>query len=259
MHSDEIRLRAAGPADAAEISALSLTTFGPELGTTPEIVAETIANWREMKAPIVVAREAERRFLGYALSAPNIVNGFGRVDGQVAVLTHVAVEDDARSRGVGAALVARTVKTLAMLGYSRAVAQIPGELVRWYEHLGWSVGPDRQSKAWVEPHIPQDDQWHPEEFEPGEFSPILLMDYLPRYPHLAEITIGPAAPLVEATFTLATNGEESMQRAGDAIGQELARHPELASQLPSALVELLSENRRLPVNVRQMLCAALEA
>ncbi|WP_181430122.1 GNAT family N-acetyltransferase [Curtobacterium sp. MCPF17_018] len=217
------------------------------------MIAETIPYWREIKAPIVVARDADGRFLGYAFGAPNIANGFGRVDGQVAVLTHVAVVPDARGGGVGTALVERAVKTFKMLGYSRVFAQIGGDLVSWYERLGWSVGLERRSKTWVEPYIPQDHEWHPDEFEPGEFSPILLMGYLPQYPHLAELTIGPATPLVEATFTVAPDGEESMQRAGEAIGQEIALNPGVASQLPVALVDLLSENRRLPTAVRQLL------
>jgi len=201
MDTGDICLRAAGPGDAAEISELSLASFGTKDGSTPAMIAESIPYWREMKAPIVVARNADGRFLGYAFGAPNIGNGFGRADGQVAVLTHVAVVPDARGGGVGTALVERAVKTFKMLGYSRVFAQIGGDLVSWYERLGWSVGLERRSKTWVEPYIPQDHEWHPDEFEPGEFSPILLMGYLPQYPHLAELTIGPATPLVEATFT----------------------------------------------------------
>lgn len=258
MDTDDIRLRAAGPGDAVEISELSLATFGTKDGSMPAMIAEIIPYWREMKAPIVVARAADGRFLGYALGAPNIANGFGRVDGQVAVLTHVAVVPDVRGGGVGTALVERAVKTFKMLGYSRVVAQIRGDLVSWYERLGWTVGLERRSKTWVEPYIPQDHEWHPEEFEPGEFSPILLMGYLPQYPHLAELTIGPGTPLVEATFAVVPDGEESMQRAGDAIGREIARDPGVVAQLPVALIDLLSENRRLPAAVRQLLRAAID-
>jgi len=257
MYIDKIRLRAAGLADAAEISKLSVSTFGTKDGTTPAIVAQTIAHWQEMKAPVVVARDSNGRFLGYALGAPNITNNFARINGQVAVLTHVAVVSEVRGGGVGTALVERAIKTLKMLGYSRVFAQIRGDLVSWYERLGWSVGPARQTRTWVEPYIPQDHEWHPEDFERGEFSPILLMGYLPQYPYLAEITIGPGTPLVESTFTAVPNGEESMQRAGDAIAREIARHPGVATQLPVALVELLSEKRQLPAAVRQLLRAAI--
>lgn len=256
--TDEVSLRAAGPADAAEIAAMSVATFGAKDGTTPEILTRTIARWREMRAPVVVARGVDGGFLGYAMSSANIANGFARVDGQVAVLNQVAVVADVRGGGVGTALVGRTVKTLRMLGYSRVVAQIRSDLVGWYERIGWSVGADRVSRAWVEPHIPQDDEWLPAAFEPGEFSPILLMGYLAQYPHLAELTIGPAKPLIESSFALVPDDEESSYRAGEAIGREIARDPELVARLRPGLVELMSENRRLPPAVRQLLRSALD-
>jgi predicted N-acetyltransferase YhbS len=258
MEDQGVRLRAAGPADIAEISELSLAEFGPADGATPARAQRTISTWRETKTAIVVARDPDGRFLGYALGAPNTVNNFARSEGQVAVLTHVAVVPAARGLGVGTALVERAVKTLRMFGYSRIFAQIRANLVDWYDQRGWTVGPARQTKTWIEPFIPQDAAWHPDEFEPGEFSPILLLGHLEQYPHLAELTVGSDEPLAEAAFTVVPDGEESMQRAGEAIGLEIARHPGLAEQLPWALVAMLSENRRLPADARQLLADALK-
>lgn len=258
MENQGVRLRAAGPADLAEISELSLTEFGPQDAVQPTTFRRRLEIWREAKVSIVVARDPDGRFLGYALSAPNQANGFERSEGQVALLTQVAVVPDARGQGVGIALIERAVKTLRMFGYSRVFAQIPTHLIGWYEHHGWTVGPARQMKTWIEPYIPQDAAWHPDEFKSGEFSPILLLGHLERYPHLAELTVRSDKPLAEAAFTVVPDGEESMQRAGEAIGLEIARHPGLAEQLPWALVAMLSENRRLPADVRQLLADALK-
>lgn len=165
---------------------------------------------------------------------------------------------DVRGGGVGTALMGRTVNTLRMLGYSRVVAQIRSDLVGWYERIGRSVGADWVSRAWGEPHILQDDEWLPATFGPGEFPPILLMGYLAQYPHLAELTIGPAKPLVESFFALV----RTMRRAATALGRpSAARSRETPSWWHDSgrgLVELMSENRRLPPTLRQLLRSALD-
>ncbi len=144
--SPEIRLRAAAPSDADDVIALSIETFRAEHAPSQRAFHERQAEWREGKSPTVVARNGDGAFLGYAFSRPNQAGVFERTDGQVAVLTQVAVVPDARGRGVGAALVSRSLTTLRMLGYSIASAQMQADVAPWYARQGWTIYPPVTSR-----------------------------------------------------------------------------------------------------------------
>jgi predicted N-acetyltransferase YhbS len=252
----EIRLRAAGAADAPDILELSAQTFGTSNAPTMSSLLRRAGTWREDKAPTVVARDQMGRFLGFAFSKPNSAGDFDRTDGQVAVLAQVAVVPAARGQGVGSLLVQRSLRTLQMLGYSRASAQLNDDVVKWYSARGWTVLPEGQTKAWIEPHISQDDEWN-SDFEPGAFSPILTVFRLPDYPFLAEIQIGDGDPLIEVVFDGAADDDVSTQRGVETLLAHIVTHPERADLFPPALAAVIVSDRSMGTAAARRLLAPI--
>jgi len=248
----EIRLRAAAPSDADDVIALSIDTFRAEHAPSQQAFYERQAGWREDKAPTVVARDGDGAFLGYAYSCPNQAGDFERTDGQVAVLTQVAVVPDARGRGVGAALVSRSLKTLRMLGYSIASAQMQIDVAPWYARQGWTVYPPGHVKAWIEPHIAQDDAWHPD-LPAGSFSPVLTINRLPDYPVLAEIQLTSDKPLLEAVYPGARDEDSNTRRGLDAIVERVLSDPSNARHISPALAAMMIATPGIPADLRAIL------
>jgi predicted N-acetyltransferase YhbS len=250
--SADVRLRASGPADGPDILALSLAAFGREHAPTLRTLAARVETWRESKSPTVVARDEAGVFLGFAFSKPNEAGAFARSDGQTAQLTQVAVVPEARGQGVGKALVDRSLKTLKLLGFSRVQAQLQQSVVPWYENQGWTVLPQGQVKAWIEPHIAQDDEWN-SDFPRGSFSPILTVFSLPDYPFLAEIAIGEGRPLLEVAFDGATDDDTSTKRGVDSLLRLVSLHPDMANLISPALAAVIANDVTAPRQVRDLL------
>lgn len=250
--SPEIRLRAAAPSDADDVIALSIETFRAEHAPSQRAFHERQAEWREGKSPTVVARNGDGAFLGYAFSRPNQAGVFERTDGQVAVLTQVAVVPDARGRGVGAALVSRSLTTLRMLGYSIASAQMQADVAPWYARQGWTIYPPGHVKAWIEPHIEQDDDWHPD-LPAGSFSPILTINRLPNFPVLAEIQLTNDKPLLEAFYPGALDEDSNARRGLDAIAMHVTSKPSDSRHIPPALAAMMIATSGIPADLRAIL------
>lgn len=256
--NDPWRLRAAGHADIDDISDLSLSVFGEQDGADREVVAHSVANWRETRSPLVVARDADGHFLGYATGKPNRAGDFWRIDGQVAVLTHVAVAPEVRGSGVGSALLERAVKTMRMLGWARVMAQIPSHLVEWYGQRGWTVRPANEMLAWIEPWLPRDDFWYPE-LPSRAFSPLLFMAHRYDYPRLATLELGSDRPLLEVPVPLGHNDESTELMLGHAVATALLRQLSLVRTLPPALIEMIAETPGLAKSARRSLLAERSA
>lgn len=248
----EFRLRAAAPSDADDVIALSIETFRAEHAPSERAFHERQAAWREDKSPTVVARDGDGAFLGYAFSKPNEAGDFERTDGQVAVLSQVAVVPEARGRGVGTALVSRSLKTLRMLGYSIASAQMQADVAPWYARQGWTIYPPGHVKAWIEPHIEQDDDWHPD-LPAGSFSPILTINRLPDFPVLAEIHLTSAGPLLEAVYQGALDEDSNVRRGLDAIAERVMSDPSNGRHIPPALAAMMVATPSIPAAVRAIL------
>lgn len=248
------RLRAAGEHDVDAISDLSLRTFGDEDGGDRAQVAHSVVNWRETRSPVVVARDDGGHFMGYAMVKPNRANDDWRIDGQVAVLTHLAVMPEHRGAGVGSALLERAVKTTRMLGWARLMAQVPPNLVRWYARRGWNVRPAGELLAWVEPWLARDDLWHPE-FPSQAFSPLLFLEHRDDYPHLATLELSSDPPLLEFTVPVSPEAEDPYATLEQAVPEILLREPSLIRMLPPALVEMIAETPGLSKSARSTLLA----
>jgi GNAT superfamily N-acetyltransferase len=246
------QVHAAGPDDVTEISELSLRTFGDEDGASVRTVAHQVATWRDSRSAAIVARDRTGVFAGYAMAHPNRAGDVWRPDGQVAVLTHVAVVPELRTAGAGSALLERSVKTLRMLGWDRVLAQIPEQLVAWYRKRGWAVAERGETIAWVEPWIPSDSTWAPD-LAPRAFSPLLSMIPREDYPYLAALEIGANRPLLEVVVPASSRRDDLDYRLGLAAAQAIAREPTLARVLPRALVEELAATPNIPANVRRVI------
>ncbi|KQQ20518.1 hypothetical protein ASF48_07720 [Rathayibacter sp. Leaf299] len=249
-------LHAAGMRDVDDVSELSLETFGEKDGANRLEVAHSVANWRERRSPRIVARGDDGHFMGYAIVNPNRGGDFWRTDGQVAILTHVAVAAEFQGDGVGSALLERAVRTARMLGWARLMAQIPSGLVSWYRSRGWIVQPERELLAWVEPWVESDDHWHPE-LPSRAFSPVLYLEHCDDYPHVATLQLREEPPILEVSFPAGRDSETTEALLGQAIATALLERLSLARRLPPALVETLAETPGLPSSCRRMLLAEL--
>ncbi len=252
------RLRAAGPDDVAEISQLSRRTFGDDDGASVEIVAHQVATWRSTRSAAIVVRDDAGAFAGYAMAHPNRAGDVWRSDGQVAVLTHIAVVPGMRAAGAGSALLERAVKTLRLLGWGQAMAQIPEQLVEWYRGRGWRVFGSGETLAWVEPWIASDSKWAPD-LAAREFSPLLSMIPREDYPYLATIELGPGRPLMEVVVPASSNHDDLENRLCLAAAIEIARKPALARTLPRGLVEEIAATRAIPASIRRTIRASLHS
>lgn len=143
------RVRPAKAEHAQLIADLSFQEFA-DTSLREHPLHDAIDDWQQRRSPIMVATDVESRFLGFARSKPNETGSFSRFEGQVAVLAQVAVVPEARGRGIGGALVERSLKALRLFGYARAFAQIQPSPVTWYEERGARMAdPSRRSVRWV--------------------------------------------------------------------------------------------------------------
>lgn len=234
------RLRAASTDDVGDIASLSSQTFGERDGGGVEVVAHSVARWRETRSPVITARDDAGRFLGYAMVKPNRAGEDWRLDGQVAVLTHLAVAPEARGKGVGSALLERAVKTTRMLGWARVMAQVPVNLDNWYHERGWTVHPRGALLAWVEPWLPRDDRWYPE-LPTKAFSPLLFLAYRPDYPRIVTMELSSERPLMEISVPVDRGTLDVDEALGRTASAEILRHPQLVDILPPALVSMITE------------------
>lgn len=251
---EDIRIRAGSPDDAAAIVELGQREFGREDVPSVAAVTREMATWTERKAPIIVARDGAGTFLGYAYCKPNQEGLTMRPAGQVAVLTHVAVTESARGKGVGTALVQRATKTLRMLGFTTIHAQMQESVGPWYQALGWTVHQPGEVKAWVEPHIAQDDQWH-EDLPPGSFSPILIVALLERYPCLAELHVKEERPILDVVFAAKGDYEKTAETGGRALAAKIAADLTIVRRVPPALALMLAEQSGIEPIARDALRA----
>jgi hypothetical protein len=249
-------VRAAGPDDVVEISEFSRHIFGDDDGASVETVAHQVATWRDSRSAAIVVRDGAGVFAGYAMAHPNRAGDVWRPDGQVAVLTHIAVVTGMRAAGAGSALLERSVTTLRLLGWDRAMAQIPEQLVPWYRNRAWSVSQSGETLAWVEPWIASDSGWAPD-LAAGEFSPLLSMMPRDDYPYLATIELGPGRPLMEVVVRPSSRRDDLDYRRAAAV--EIAERPALARTLPRALVEEIAATRGIPVSVRRAIRTQLQS
>jgi len=243
------RVRAAGPDDAVEISEFSRQTFGDHDGASVETVAHQVATWRNTRSAAIVVRDDAGAFAGYAMAHPNRAGDVWRLDGQVAVLTHIAVVPGMRATGAGSALLERSVKTLRLLGWDHAMAQIPEQLVEWYRNRGWAVFGSGETLAWVEPWIASDKKWAPDRAA-GEFSPLLSIIPREDYRYLATIELGSGRPLMEVVVPSGPSHDLD-SRLGLAAAMEIAQNPALARTLPRALVEEIAATPTVPASIRR--------
>ncbi|MBW9110664.1 GNAT family N-acetyltransferase [Microbacterium ureisolvens] len=207
-----------------------------EFDDTSVVTSRDLAGWVEHKTPTLVVHDETGGLIGYARAKPNQAFGVSRSDGQTAILAHIAVVPEHRGVGIGRSLHDRTLRTLAMLGFSRVFAQVPDDLSSWYKERGWTVHPPGEVVAWVEPPNVQDDELMPSASS-RTFSPILCMEFLPRYPVLAERWIGDARPLLNWTLDGRASPELLQPRVGEALAGLLTREPDLAARLPQALCD----------------------
>jgi predicted N-acetyltransferase YhbS len=226
------RIRPIAEADVDDVVALATGLFGAE--TAPDPAGELrgqVAQWQFAKSPVVVARTAEGVFAGYARATPFEVETSPRPEGQVVVLTQLAVVPALRGRGIGTALLKRVLTTSRMLGYARAVASLPEAAAGFFAAREWEVLAAGHGRAWIEPHIARDDLWLPDE-RSGVFSPILTVQADPAHPLEAWTRLADRAPLVQAEYT-------SVAQLDAAFAAAIAADPAAAAALPPKTRELL--------------------
>ncbi|MFH8251496.1 GNAT family N-acetyltransferase [Microbacterium sp. B2969] len=228
------RPRPATPTDLPSILALARAEFDDASAVT----AHEIAGWVDHKTPTLVVHDDTGDVIGYARAKPNEAFGVSRSAGQTAILAHVAVVPKHRGLGIGRSLQERTIRTLAMLGFSRVFAQVPNELAPWYAGLGWTVHPPGEVVAWVEPPNVQDDELLPSATS-RTYAPILCIELLPDYPVLAERWIGDGRPLLNWTLDGRVSPEMLQHRVSKALAELLALEPQLAGRLPQALCDVI--------------------
>lgn len=230
------RPKPAVPTDLPSVLALARTEFGDASAMT----TGELARWLDDKTPTLVVHDDTGVVIGYARAKPNEAFGVSRSAGQTAILAHVAVVPEQRGLGIGRSPQDRTLRTLAMLGFSRAFAQVPKDLAPWYTALGWTVHPPGEIVAWVEPPNAQDDELMPGA-TPRTYSPILCIQLLPDYPVIVERWIGDARPLLNWTLDGRVRPEMLQPRVGEALAELLALQPELAGRLPQALCDVVAD------------------
>lgn len=244
-------IHAAGRDDANAIAQLSGSEFGTA-GVSKLSVERSIDCWRERRSPFIIAKNVDGVVVGFARSKPNEAQNLSRSQGQVAVFAQVAVALEARGKGIGQALMERSLTTLRMLDYSRVFAQMQPQLTKWYRERGWRVLPSGRSIAWVEPWIPQDDEWN-EHLPSGSFAPLLLMYHLPAYPNLGEFRLAEAQPLLEVDFDAVGDDTSTMRRVYKAVGAAIVANPTCADKLPWALAKMLSEENAISRSAAEVL------
>lgn len=228
------RPKPAAPTDLPSI----LTLARAEFDDASAVTARELAAWVADKTPTLVVHDDTGEVIGYARAKPNAAFGVSRSAGQTAILAHVTVVPKYRRLGIARSLQDRTIRTLAMLGFSRVFAQVPTDLAPWYAALGWTVHPPGEVVAWVEPPNVQDDALMPSAAS-RTYSPILCLQHLPDYPVLAERWIGDPRPLLNWTLDGRVTSEMLQPRVGEALAELLVREPGLAERLPNALCDAI--------------------
>ncbi|GAB2456213.1 hypothetical protein GCM10027029_17420 [Conyzicola lurida] len=232
----EPRIRPITGADIDDIVALSADEFGAA-GAARDTLELAVTGWQQLKAPVVVARSADGAFLGYARSVPNEVDPSPRPEGQVAEIAEIAVVPASRREGVGRALLARSLKTLRLLGYARVVARVTDA----FAVDGWTVLPAGRGRTWIEPFIARDDLWFPSA-RSGSYSPLLVVPFDAARPRQAWATLRDEPPIVEAEYELGPDSRRSDAAATTAITDALAELPAAVAALPPSLLRSLIES-----------------
>ena len=232
----ETVLRAMGRGDVDAVLGLSAQEFGPEPALRGDLIGE-ISNWTVRKSPTVVARSGDV-LAGFARCKPNENFSGPRTEGQVAVLAQLAVRDEFQGQGIGTLLLTRAIKTLRMLGFSRVLAQFTPDLAGWYRDRGWTVLPLNHGLIWLEPHIQRDDSWYPE-LRAGAFSPILMMDFLEKYPQLGILDLTDELPIAQAEYDAGPQGKFETRNSNRALGDVLAADGNALQRVPFALLQAM--------------------
>ena len=79
---------------------------------------------------------------------------------------------------------------------------------------------------------------------------------LPEYPHLAEIRLGDAVPILETTSRADPDEEQTMRDGAHAVLQAIQKDLSLAFRLPPVLAKMLLAGPGVPSNVRRALLGA---
>ncbi|WP_434315503.1 GNAT family N-acetyltransferase [Leifsonia sp. P73] len=233
------RIRPATLADLDELIQLAKETFPDDRSVLRSLLQPEVENWQSRKSVTLVARDELGAFLGYSRARPNVAFEEERLHGQVAVVTHVAVQIERRSEGVGSELLRRTLKTLRLLGYSIAMAQVPLELRGWYSDGGWTVHQPGELVVWIEPPGPHDEvEWTT---APRTFAPILYLDYLPPYPLIAEFRLLETELIAKWKIDGRAGGIEKHHRVLAGLAHELRADPTLKQRIPQGLVRAIGQ------------------
>jgi len=230
---ETVRIRPIAEADVDDVVELATQLFGAD-ADAPDLAGDLrgqVTQWQFAKSPVVVARTAAGSFAGYARATPFEVETSPRPEGQVVVLTQLAVVPALRGRGTGSALLKRVLTTSRMLGYARAVASLSETAAGFFAARDWEVLPAGHGRAWIEPHIARDDLWLPDQ-RSGVFSPILTVPADPAHPLEAWTRLADRPPLVQAEY-------DSFAALDAAFAAALAADPAAAAALPPKTRELL--------------------
>lgn len=156
---ERIRIRKAGVRHAARVAALQSQFFPWTVPTGLGVThAQAIARMVEISHAnklVNVVAEFEGKVVGYAAAEPfqrSIGGRYGYPYGEVGIITQVAVTDEWRRQGVGAALLEAATAGLSNYGFSLVQVHITKSLVRWYRKLGWDALPAGWGLAWIETH-----------------------------------------------------------------------------------------------------------
>jgi predicted N-acetyltransferase YhbS len=156
---EEIRIRKAGVRHANGIASMQAAFFPwsvpTALGITHAQTVERMVEISHANKLVNVVAERNGKVVGYAAAEPyqrSIGGQFGYPHGEVGIITQVAVADEWRGQGIGAALIAEAITGLRGYGFSLVQAHITKSLVRWYRNLGWSTLPAGWGFAWIETH-----------------------------------------------------------------------------------------------------------
>lgn len=237
----ELRLRPISAADVPDIVALSTRQFGENPQLSAALTAE-LTRWQIAKAPTVVARTVDLAFVGFTSARPIQVATSPRPEGQVAVVEHLAVEPRFGAGDARVQILERVLKTLRMLGYSRAATRITDDDSGWYRDGGWEVLKAGRARTWVEPHIARDDLWFPDQ-PSGSYSPRLVLEFEPGRPVQAWKSLREERPLLETTYPVAPDPRRSLQNADLALREAIADRPDVIERMPRLLLESMGITR----------------